>query len=69
MVFWKENLFRLPSNSAGKHFVDELTRLIDSWVSDSPSSATALKSVILLPNLLLQQFLNEASNTINKEHL
>ena len=28
MVFWKKNLFRLPSNSAGKRFVDELTKLI-----------------------------------------
>ena len=25
MVFWKKKLFRLPSNSASKQFVDELT--------------------------------------------
>ena len=47
MVFWKKNLFRLSSNSSGKKFVDELTKLIDCWVSDSPSSTTALKNLKL----------------------
>ena len=69
MVFWKKNNFRRLPNSAGKLFVDELTKLIDCWVSDSPSSTTALKSLILPPNLLLQKHLNKASNTISKEHL
>ena len=45
--------------------MDELTKLIDCWVSDSPSSTVALKSLMLLPNLLLQK----SSNDINKEHL
>ena len=44
MVFWQKNLFCLPLNSTGKQFVDELTKLIDCWVSDSPSNTTALKS-------------------------
>ena len=38
-------------------------------MSDSPSSTTALKSLMLLPNLLLQKSSNKSSNTINKEHL
>ena len=38
-------------------------------MSDSPSSTTALKSLMFLPNLLLQKSSNKASNTINKEHL
>ena len=69
MVFWKENLFRLRSNSAGKQFVDEIAKLIDCWMSDSPSSTTTLKSLMLLLNLLLKKYSNKASNTINKEHL
>ena len=36
MVFWKKNLFRLPSNSAGKQFVHELTKLINCWLSKCP---------------------------------
>ena len=36
MVFWKKNLFRLPSNSAGKQFVYELTKLIYCWLSKCP---------------------------------
>ena len=64
-----KNIFRLPSNNAGKQFVDELTKLIDCWVCNSPSSTTALKSLMLLPNVLLQKYSNKSSNTINKEHL
>ena len=55
MDFWKKNLFRLPSNSAGKQFVNELTKLIDCWMFKSLSSTTALKSLMLPPNLLLQK--------------
>ena len=69
MVFWKKNIFLIPSNSADKQFVDELTKLIECWMSNSPSSTTALKSLMLLPNLLLQTSSNKASNTINQKHL
>ena len=41
MVFWKKNLFRVPSNSVNKQFVDEQTNLIiDCGVSNSPSSTS-----------------------------
>ena len=63
MVFWKKNLFRLPSNSASKQFVDELTKLIGCWVSDCPLSTTALKSWMLLRYLLQQKCLNKVSDT------
>ena len=66
--FLEINLFNLSSNSAGKQFVDELTKLTDCWVSDSPLSSTALKILVLLLNLLLQKSSNKASNTINKDH-
>ena len=38
-------------------------------MSDSPSSTTALKSLMFLPNLLLQKSVSKTSNTINKRHL
>ena len=52
----KKNIFCLPLNRAGKHFVDELTKLIGCWVLNSSSSTTALKRLMLLPNLVLQRF-------------
>ena len=60
MAFWKINLFHLPSNSEGKRFVDELTEVIDCWLSDSPSRTFPLKRCMLLPNLLLQKSSNKA---------
>ena len=44
-------------------------KLIDCCVSDSPSSTTALKSLMLLPNLILKKSSNKTSNGINKEHV
>ena len=49
--------------------MDELTKLIDCWLSDSPSGSTALKTLMLIPNLLLQKSSNKVSNTMKKEHL
>ena len=59
MAFWKIKLFHLPSNSEGKRFVDELTEVIDCWLSDSPSRTFPLKRCMLLPNLPLQKSSNK----------
>ena len=32
IVFWRKNLFLLPSGSSGKRFIRETTRLINSWI-------------------------------------
>ena len=62
MVFWKKNLFCLPSNKVGKQFINELTSLIDMWLSDGPSKEISLKSLMLLPNLMLQKTSQKSSN-------
>ena len=31
-VYWKKNIFLLPTGKRGRCFVDETTRLIDPWV-------------------------------------
>ena len=36
IVYWKKNLFLLLSGSVGKSFIREMTRLVNSWVNDSP---------------------------------
>ena len=32
IVFWRKNLFLLPSGKAGKEFISEMTRLLNSWI-------------------------------------
>ena len=56
IVFWKKNLFKLPSGLAGKRYIKELTRLINIWNEDAPPlSKFALKLSMIMPALLLQK--------------
>ena len=36
IVFWRKNLFLLPSGSSGKRFIRETTQLIHSWIDATP---------------------------------
>ena len=48
IVFWKKNLFKLPSGAAGKQFIVEMTRLITMWVEDSqPLCDVALRLLMV----------------------
>ena len=31
IIYWKKNLFLLPSGTAGRSFTDETVRLLNSW--------------------------------------
>ena len=55
VVFWKRNLFMLPSGKVGKEFVEECSRLINEWVDDGPLRLVALKALMIMPSLLLQK--------------
>ena len=55
VVYWRKNLFRLPSGSAGKDFIREVTRLIKAWTSKSALRPIAWKCVMVMPQLLLQK--------------
>ena len=35
IVYWKRNIFRLPTGKSGRCFIDETTRLIDVWIKGS----------------------------------
>ena len=54
-VYWKKNIFLLPTGKGGRCFVDETTRLIDAWIKGSPLKNIALKIVMIMPSLLLQK--------------
>jgi len=55
IVFWRKNLFLLPTGSAGKRYIDETTRLLNSWSQNSPLKHIAMKAIMIMPSLLLQK--------------
>ena len=56
----------LPNGGAGKSFIRELTRLINSRVEDSPLKHIAMKAVHTMPALLLQK---PSKSSKSKDHL
>ena len=36
IVFWRKNLFLLPSGACSKRYIEEITWLLNEWNSDSP---------------------------------
>ena len=55
IVFYRQNLFKLPLGSAGKDYIRETTRLIKSWTSKSELKNVARKCIMIMPCLLLQK--------------
>ena len=52
---WRRNVFLVPSGSAGKEFVDELTRLFNAYAQASALESVAFKLVMVGCTLLLQK--------------
>ena len=55
IVFWRSNLFLLPTGKSGRNFILELTRLINAWVDNSAMKDISLKMIMIMPALLLQK--------------
>ena len=55
IVYWRKNLFLLPTGKFGKSYIDENTRLMNAWVEDSPLKNIAFKAIMIMPSLLLQK--------------
>ena len=55
IVFWRRNIFNLPSGSAGKQFINESTRLMNAWSTNSSLRPIALKLLMIMPAVLLQK--------------
>ena len=66
IVQWKKNLFMLPSAAAGKWYVEDVTRLIELWIQDTPLKSISLKSIHAIPALLLQK---PSKSSKAKDHL
>jgi hypothetical protein len=66
IVFWRRNLFMLPSGAAGKKFITETTKWIEYWNNDSIYfKDIALKVLMVMPALLLQK---PTFKSTSKEH-
>ena len=66
VVFWRKNLFLLPSGKAGRKFIGEVSRLMSEWLHDSPMKDIAFKAIMVMPSLLLQK---PSQNSKPKDHL
>ena len=66
VVFWRKNNSLLPSGRSEKLYIEETTRLVNSWTHNSPLQDVAFKVIMVMPNLLLQK---PSRNSESKDHL
>ena len=71
VIFWKRNLFLLPSGNVWnlfkrKEFVEECCRLVNELVDDGPLHLNALKAMMIMPSLLPQK---PSKNSKSKDHV
>ena len=59
-------MFLLSTGKAGKFFINELTKLFNAWIDDSPLTKLVMKAVMIMPSLLLQKPSKESQS---KDHL
>ena len=69
IIHWKCNIFLLPSGSAGKSFVLEITKLLQAFASGSAMEYTALKASFVLQILLLQKPSQKSKTRDHATHL
>ena len=55
VVYWKKNLFLLPTGKSGKIYIDESVKLLNGWVEGTALHNIAVKAIMIMPNLLLQK--------------
>ena len=66
VVYWKKNLFLLPTGKSGKLYIDESAELLYSWVEGTALHNIAFKAIMVMPYLLLQK---PSKNSKAKDHL
>ena len=55
IVYWRKNIFTLPTGISSKKFVNKITRLFDQWTNDTLLKSIALKAIHIMAVLLLQK--------------
>ena len=54
IVHWKKNIFEVPKGTHRKQFVKEITLWVQRWNNNTKYREFALKAVMILPTLMLQ---------------
>ena len=62
----EKKLVSSPKRSSGESFINEMTRMINVWVHDTPIKNIALKALHVMPALLLQK---PSKDSKSKDHL
>ena len=68
-VFWRKNLFKVPSGAAGKNFIREMTRLIEVWSGLDGLANASLKMLMILPGIMLQKPSRKSTSRQHSEYL
>ena len=70
VVFWRKNLFKLPSGASGKRYIRETTRLIEIWNEQQlPLRDLSLKMMMTMPAVLLQKPYQNSKSKLHSEYL
>ena len=52
IVFWKKNVFMLPTGTAAKKYITETTKLMNGWTNNLLLKDIAFKAIHIMPSLL-----------------
>ena len=52
IVYWRKNIFMVPTGAAGKKFIDEISRVLNLWTNNMPLKNIVLKAIHVMPALL-----------------
>lgn len=66
IVFWKKNLLKLPTCSAAKLVVAEMTRLLNEWNDCGRLEHVAMRALMIMPALLMQK---PSKKSKTKDHI
>ena len=66
IVFWKKNLFILPTGATAKKYITETKELMNGWTNNSPFKNIAFMAIHVMPSLLLQK---PSKTSKAKDHL
>ena len=56
IVYWRKNVFMVPTSTSGKKFFNKTTIHFDQWTNDTPLKSIAFKAIInVMPDLLQQK--------------
>ena len=53
MVYWRKNIFMVPTGAADKKFISGIARILNFWNSNTSLENILLKATDIVPTLFL----------------